>query len=139
MDLESLIISSIAEAQQLAAGQGAGAAGRGQQQKVSGAALAAALAGEDAAPLVGYLIHASLSAAEGELSAVLPAPKAGAITGAGWNEVAEASRGGSKAVQAAALEALSVLIKAVHEPRALAFFLPGITSGLAKQLVLAGE
>lgn len=46
---------------------------------------------------------------------------------------------GSKAVRAAALRCLNLLIQAVDSADALAFFLPGIATGLAKALVAAGS
>ncbi len=46
---------------------------------------------------------------------------------------------GSKALCAAALSALRSLLAALPDPDTLAFFLPGVVSGLSKQLLTAGE
>eukprot|EP00887_Chlorella_sp_A99_P000587 scaffold17.g587.t1 len=85
----------------------------------------AALCGEEAAPLVGHLISLLLGAADAEL---------------------QLGSTGSKAVRAAALEALLALVRAVRPPwaepaaaaDALAFFLPGLVVGLGRALLAAG-
>ena len=75
------------------------------------------LAGEGMAPLAGAMIHACLVAAEQEVAA------------AGL---------GSKGVRTAALAALRALMGAAATPQSLTPFLPGIVSGLAKQLLASG-
>ena len=50
----------------------------------------------------------------------------------------EAGETGSKALRAAALRALRLLVAAVDDGDALAFFVPGIVSGLSKALLAAG-
>jgi hypothetical protein len=50
----------------------------------------------------------------------------------------EAGETGSKALRAAALQALRLLVVAVDDGDALAFFVPGIVSGLSKALLAAG-
>jgi hypothetical protein len=69
------------------------------------------------APLAGMLISSCLAAAE--------------------QEVAAAGKG-SKALRHAALQALQAVVGAVGPGAQLAFFLPGLASGLAKQLLAAG-
>jgi hypothetical protein len=69
------------------------------------------------APLAGMLISSCLAAAE--------------------QEVAAAGKG-SKALRHAALRALQAVVGAVGPGAQLAFFLPGLASGLAKQLLAAG-
>lgn len=59
------------------------------------------------------------------------------VQGADW-ELREGLKG-SKAVRAAALQCLTLLVQAVGTADALAFFLPGIATGLAKALVAAGS
>ncbi|KAK9808680.1 hypothetical protein WJX72_001826 [[Myrmecia] bisecta] len=68
-------------------------------------------------PMVGYLAHLMLSAAEQE---------------------AKVGHTGSKALRATALQALRRLIVAVGTADGLAFVLPGIASGLAKAMMTAG-
>jgi hypothetical protein len=70
------------------------------------------------APLAGILISSCLAAAE--------------------QEVAAAGKG-SKALRHAALQALQAVVGAVEKGPQLAFFLPGLASGLAKQLLAAGR
>lgn len=72
----------------------------------------------DLAPLVGVLIHSCLAAAQQELAA---------------------AHLGSKTVRAAALQALGTIIDVVGSADVLAFFLPGVASGMAKQLMASGE
>ncbi len=50
----------------------------------------------------------------------------------------EAGATGSKALRAAALRALRLLVGAVADGDALAFFVPGIVSGLSNALLAAG-
>ena len=50
----------------------------------------------------------------------------------------EAGSSGSKALRAAALRALRLLVLAVPDGDALAFFVPGIVSGTGKALAAAG-
>lgn len=69
------------------------------------------------APLTGMLISSCLAAAEQEVAA------------AGT---------GSKAVRHAAVQALQAVLLAVGPGSQLSFFLPGVASGLAKQLLAAG-
>lgn len=89
-------------------------------------AMHEALCAEETAPLLGHLISLLLDAADVEL-------KAGGT--------------GSKAVRAAALEALLSLLEALGSPPwaspgavadALSFFLPGLAVGLGRALVAAG-
>lgn len=70
------------------------------------------------APLLGFAFSALLKAAEEEVQAGLT---------------------GSKALTAAALEAIRYLIQAVHSGDALAFVVPGLASGLSKILIAAGN
>lgn len=70
------------------------------------------------APLLGFVFSALLKAAEEEVQAGLT---------------------GSKALTAAALEAIRYLIKAVDSGDALAFVVPGLASGLSKILIAAGD
>ena len=50
----------------------------------------------------------------------------------------EAGATGSKSLRAAALRALRLLVGAVADGDALAFFVPGIVSGLSNALLAAG-
>ena len=50
----------------------------------------------------------------------------------------EAGAIGSKALRAAALRALRLLVAAVDDGDALAYFVPGVVSGLSKALLAAG-
>ena len=50
----------------------------------------------------------------------------------------DAGSSGSKALRAAALRALRLLVLAVPDGDALAFFVPGIVSGTGKALAAAG-
>ena len=76
-----------------------------------------ALADPSRAPLLGFVFSALLKAAEEEVQAGLT---------------------GSKALTAAALEAIRYLIQAVDSGDALAFVVPGLASGLSKILIAAG-
>ena len=76
-----------------------------------------ALADLSRAPLLGFVFSALLKAAEEEVQAGLT---------------------GSKALTAAALEAIRYLIQAVDSGDALAFVVPGLASGLSKILIAAG-
>ncbi len=80
-------------------------------------AAAETLRQEVNAPLVGYLTSLLLKLAEGE---------------------ARAGHAGSKALRATAMRSLKTLIDVVGDGDALAFFLPGVASGVCKALVLAG-
>ncbi|GAB4823772.1 hypothetical protein N2152v2_010818 [Parachlorella kessleri] len=86
----------------------------------SGAAAAAhaVLRAEDAAPLLGHTASLLLQAADGELGP---------------------GQAGSRAVRVAALRALRCLLQAVGSAQALAFFVPGIVTGLGKALAAAGS
>lgn len=84
---------------------------------ITGQDLGQLLRKESSAPFLGFLVHSCLAASEAEL---LAGPK------------------GSKAVRAAALRALGALTARVADPEALTFFLPGVASGLAKQLFVSG-
>lgn len=132
MDLESLIISTFEEATHL--GAGLIPSPHAYARMPPGAEAARVLAGKDTAPLVGFLIHASISAAEQE---VLPAKPEHAPASAAQR--AAAGLCGSRAVQLAALDALRTVMAAVGTPSGLAFFLPGIVSGLSKQLLVASK
>lgn len=69
---------------------------------------------EAAAPMVGVLISGCLGVAQGEMMI---------------------SRKGSRTLRALAMQGLTLLLKVMSsEPSTLAFFLPGISSALAKQL-----
>lgn len=70
-----------------------------------------------AAPLAGIIISCSLAAAEAE---------------------AAAGGRGSKAVRHAAVQVLQAVVRALGPGPLLAFFLPGLAGGLAKQLLAAG-
>lgn len=76
-----------------------------------------ALRNPSRAPLLGFVFSALLKAAEEEVQAGLT---------------------GSKALTAAALEAIRYLIQAVDSGDALAFVVPGLASGLSKILIAAG-
>ncbi len=75
---------------------------------------------------------AGLSSAPTIASACLPRPQCA-------DTEVSAGQGGSKAVRAAALGALRRLIDAVGSAEALAFFLPGIVTGLGKALAAGGR
>ena len=70
------------------------------------------------APVLGFLFSTLLRAAEEEVQAGLA---------------------GSKALPAAALEAIRLLIQAVNSGDSLVFVVPGLASGLSKILIAAGE
>ncbi|GFR39644.1 hypothetical protein Agub_g110, partial [Astrephomene gubernaculifera] len=81
------------------------------------ATVAAPLCGAEAVSLAGYLVHCCLEGAEREVLA---------------------GHKGSKALCAACLTSLRLLLAALPHPDTLAFFLPGVVSGLSKQLFAAG-
>ena len=74
----------------------------------------------ETAPLVGFLVHSCLEVSEQELQAA-------GLTG------------GSKDLRTAALRCLRCLLCRVGDADALAFFLPGVASSLAKQMVAAAS
>ncbi len=118
----TLLQPPIAAATAAAAAPGSGALASGSSTALASGSGAlgsgsSALASEPLAPLVGALVHSCLEAAAAEL---------------------EAGQRGSKGVRASALQALHALVVAVGHGEALAFFLPGIASGLAKQLLASG-
>ncbi|DBA77508.1 hypothetical protein WJX77_009976 [Trebouxia sp. C0004] len=78
---------------------------------------ASALKDPSKAPLIAYLFSILMKAAEGEMKAGLT---------------------GSKTLSAAALKAVRCLAQAVNNGDALAFVLPGLASGLARIMMVAG-
>ncbi|GLC59559.1 hypothetical protein PLESTB_001500300 [Pleodorina starrii] len=77
----------------------------------------AVLCSEELTPLAGYLLHCCLEVSEREVLA---------------------GHRGSKALCAAALTTLGALLAALPDPDVVAFFLPGVVSGLSKHLYAAG-
>ncbi|KAG7670538.1 hypothetical protein Ndes2526B_g00298 [Nannochloris sp. 'desiccata'] len=75
---------------------------------------------ESSAPLLGHLGSVLVKAAAAEL------------------EAGTSSGTGSKIIRIEALKALKLLIQTVNDADALSFFLPGLTTGLARALLAAG-
>ncbi|KAG2444915.1 hypothetical protein HXX76_001651 [Chlamydomonas incerta] len=97
--------------------QGQQGRGEGRREQEAGSS-GGPLCGEAAAPLAGYLVHCCLEAAEREVLA---------------------GHKGSKALCAGSLTSLRLLVEGLSpDADSLAFFLPGVMSGLAKVLVAGG-
>lgn len=122
-EMRLLAFQGLAAALQPSAGPPASGSGAGARTPAEACDAAGGeprlhlLAGESLAPLAGALIYGCLAGAEQEVAA-------GGV--------------GSKAVRAAALAALHAAAAAVGSADGLAFFLPGIASGLHKQLLASG-